>query len=89
MHKSKHQSSTGHEDIVTRSADRSCVVHGAGYSLPGRVALALDDTGNGFIAKFPAFASCDQDYYVCLSYSQARDLILAMSAFKQELGFDA
>jgi hypothetical protein len=28
-----------------------------------------------------------QDYYVCLDYSQAYDLVLALSMFKEELGF--
>lgn len=28
-----------------------------------------------------------QDYYVCPAYSQARDLVVALSAFKEELGF--
>jgi hypothetical protein len=28
-----------------------------------------------------------QDHYVCLDYSQARDLVLASSEFKKTLGF--
>ncbi len=85
----KHISTGGLVDTVFRGETQSSVVQGRGYNKPGHVACELKDTGNGFIARFPAFASCDQDYYVCLNYSQARDLILAASAFKQELGFDA
>lgn len=49
--------------------------------------LQLTDTGNGFIALFHAVHSTQQDYYVCLDYSQARDLVLGLAEFKQELGF--
>lgn len=79
---------TGQE--VIRNDNVSTVVQGVGYSLPGNIAVELTDTGNGFIAKFPAYPSksTDQDYYLCMSYSQAYDLILAFSAFKKELGFE-
>lgn len=85
----KYKSAGGCVDVVYRGDVRSTVVQGAGYNKPGHHACELTDTGNGFIAKFPALLACDQDYYVCLSYSQARDLVLAASAFKEELGFDA
>ncbi len=85
----KFKSPGGCVDVVSRGDVQSTVVQGAGYSNPGHHACELIDTGNGFIARFPALRTCDQDYYVCLNYSQARDLVLAASAFKQELGFDA
>jgi len=50
--------------------------------------LTLISTGNGFIAKFPSHRATHQDYYICLDYAQAYDLILALSAFKKELGFE-
>jgi hypothetical protein len=31
----------------------------------------LHNTGNGFIAKFYAFSSMEQPFYVCLDYAQA------------------
>jgi hypothetical protein len=49
--------------------------------------VRLEDTGNGYIARFPPHSSTQQDYYICLTYDQARDLVLALSAFQEELGF--
>lgn len=47
----------------------------------------VTNTGNGFIARFPAVHSTQQDYYVCLDYAQARDLVLGLAEFKETLGF--
>lgn len=63
------------------------VVNRQGYHRPDSTAVELTNTGNGYIAHFPAHSSTTQDYYVCLDYAQAYDLILALSAFKKELGF--
>jgi len=41
------------------------------------------------VAIFPSNSSARQDYFVCMDYSQARDLVLALSHFQRELGFDA
>jgi hypothetical protein len=55
---------------------------------PGEVRCELRETGNGFIAFFPAHNSVTQDYYICMGYDQARDLVLALSKFKKALGFE-
>lgn len=74
------------QDVV-RDGDVAKVIQGRGYYYPGESAVELTDTGNGFIAKYPAHDSVSQDYYVCLDYAQTYDLVLALSAFKTELGF--
>jgi len=58
-----------------------------GANFAGKVACSLENTGNGFIALFPSNSCTRQDYYVCLDYEQAYTLILALSAFKNDLGF--
>jgi hypothetical protein len=74
-------------DIVEVQPETAVVIAGPGYIDPGRVRCQITNTGNGYIAHFPAHRSTEQDYYVCLDYAQARDLILGLSAFKEELGF--
>ena len=75
------------EDLVDRHQSIAIVTRGFGYYMPGQDACVLRDTGNGFIAKFPTHSSSSQDYYVCLDYAQARDIVLALSKFQKELGF--
>jgi hypothetical protein len=75
------------EDLVDRHGPIAIVTQGHGYQWPGEDRCVLTDTGNGFIAKFPSHSSMTQDYYVCLDYSQARDIVLALSKFQAELGF--
>lgn len=72
---------------VHRFNNTAMVIQGHGYHNKGATSVELTNTGNGYIAKFPSHSSTTQDYYVCLDYAQAYDLILALSAFKQELGF--
>lgn len=72
---------------VFRVNDTAMVIQGIGYHSPGATSVELTNTGNGYIAKFPGNSSTTQDYYVCLDYGQAYDLVLALSAFKKELGF--
>jgi len=79
--------SDGTEDIVDRHGSVSIVTQGFGYYVPGETRVELTDTGNGFIARFPGNSSVCQDYYVCLDYAQARDIVLALSKFQKELGF--
>ena len=76
------------EQTVMRCGDESQVVAGKGFNSPGEVLCHLENTGNGYIACFPAYGCMEQDYYVCLDYAQAYDLVLALSAFKKELGFE-
>lgn len=75
------------EDIVERNDEMATVTQGLGYHKPGNLRCQLTDTGNGFIARFPGNSSTTQDYYVCLDYAQARDIVLALSKFQKELGF--
>ena len=78
---------THHKETVERIGDESYVKAGEGYNRPGETLCHLENTGNGYIAYFPTHTCMHQDYYVCLDYSQAYDLILALSMFKKELGF--
>lgn len=82
-----HVCTEGLIDQVQSDDKRSMVIRGKNYTFPGSVACDLEDTGNGFIARFPSESSAKQDYYVCLDYSQARDLVLALSSFAKTLGF--
>jgi hypothetical protein len=75
------------EETVRRRGSKSRVIAGKNYYNPGRTLCEVTDTGNGFIVKFPTHNSVTQDYYVCLDYAQASDMILGLSAFKEELGF--
>jgi len=76
-------------DESWRIGDTAYVAHRDGYAAHhrGHVACILKDTGNGFIAHFQSDRVTVQDHYVCLDYSQARDLVLAFSEFKKTLGF--
>ena len=79
--------SDGTEQIVERQGDIAEVTTSKGYAWPGETLCKVQNTGNGYIAHFPAPNCTMQDYYVCLDYSQAYDLVLALSMFKKELGF--
>ena len=83
----KRYESEGCEDLVERHDETVYVIQGKGFRSPGSVSLQLTNTGNGYIAFFPSDQSTVQDYYVCLDYSQARDLVLGLAEFKDELGF--
>lgn len=84
-----HTSDPSLTDIVRSANGNAEVVRSDGYSNPGEQACICRNTGNGFIAFFPSNNSTQQDYYVCMDYSQARDLVLALSHFQSELGFNA
>lgn len=75
------------QETVHRIKDVVFVKAGEGYNLPGQCLCVLENTGNGYLAYFPTSSSTRQDYYVCLDYAQAHDLVLALSMFKKELGF--
>ena len=61
---------------------------GEGYapSAIGRIIAKVTDTGNGYIAKFPAYSSTEQDHYVCLDYSEAHALWMALGEFYKKQG---
>lgn len=79
--------SDGTVQETSRCGDIAIVVQGEGYSEPGKVSCSVENTGNGYIARFNAPNCTMQDYYVCLDYAQARDLVLGLAEFKKELGF--
>ena len=79
--------SEGLLDEVRVSGDWTRVVRSLGYTRPGSVACELRDTGNGFIVRFPGVGSCDMDHCISLDYSEARELVLALSAHAKGLGF--
>ena len=76
-------------ELVTRVGETSFVHAGDGYSthVQNTVLCEVTNTGNGYIVRFPAPDCTRQDYYVCLDYAQAYDMIMGLSAFKKELGF--
>jgi hypothetical protein len=78
-----------HDEIVLRCGETSLVFGNKGYAphVRGEVICEVKNTGNGYIILFPSHTSTEQDYYVCLDYAQAYDMILGLSAFKKELGF--
>lgn len=78
----------GLQDHVFRDKDNAVVVAGNGYAIAGKMRCALTDTGNGFIAHFPSHTSTRQDSYACMDYDQAQALVMALSAFKKDLGFE-
>jgi len=80
--------SDGVDDIVEHYGDEADVIQGHGYRNPGDLGCRLTNTGNGYIAWFPSHQSTQQDYYVYLDYAQARELVLALSMLKKELGFE-
>jgi hypothetical protein len=49
---------------VKRDGEYSAVVQGAGYKFPGEASVILENTGNGYIARFPSHRCTAQDYYV-------------------------
>jgi hypothetical protein len=75
------------EQHLTRSGDIAQLIMGIGFNNEGEIAASAHNTGNGYIIRFPAHNCTQQDYYVCLDYAQAYDLILVLSAFKKDLGF--
>lgn len=45
----------------------------------------LENTGNGFIARFPGNGSTRQENYVCLDYAETSYLYATLKKFKKEL----
>lgn len=75
------------DERIVRTDNVATVLADAGYRNAGRPICEVTNTGNGYIVRFPANHSVTQDYYVCLDYAQAYDMILGLSAFKEDLGF--
>jgi hypothetical protein len=56
----------------------------ASYTSAGGTLCKITNTGNGYICKFPSWASTQQDYYVCLNYEQADYLAKGLTAFMNQ-----
>lgn len=80
--------SEGCQDTVYRRGSITRVVRGTGYLRERSTACELRDTGNGYIARFPAHSSVEQDRYLCMDYAQARELVLALTPHARSLGFE-
>lgn len=79
----------GGQQTVYQTGSVTRVIRGAGYQRERSVACELRDTGNGYIVRFPAHNSTEQDAYACLEYAQARELVLALTPHSADLGFAA
>ena len=75
------------DETIVREDNVAKVIAGDGYYNPSHSLCEVTNTGNGYIIRFPAHNCTQQDYYVCLDYAQAYDMILGLSAFKEDLGF--
>lgn len=73
-------------EIIKRTGPIVRIKFGPGYasSVIGRTMAKVTNTGNGYIAKFPSHSSINQDHYVCLDYSEAHALWLALNEFFKE-----
>lgn len=56
-------------------------------ALDKEVLLKVKDSGNGLICKFPAASCIEQDYYVCLDYSHAHYLFMALKSIYKDTDF--
>jgi hypothetical protein len=73
------------EDLIVIQKEGKVVLKaGAAYTIPGKTLCKIKDTGNGFIAKFPAWNNTDQDNYVCLDYSEAEYLMKGLKLLIDE-----
>ena len=66
-------------ETVTKRGAVVTVLPAAGYLPHVKKLLTLRDTGNGYIAHAPSHSSIQQDTYLCMDYSQAHSLWLALS----------
>jgi len=53
--------------------------------MDGKTLCKLKNTGNGYIAKFPSHSTMYQEYYACLDYAQASDLLKALVISSKQL----
>lgn len=81
--------SDGLLEIVETVGNLTRVIYGAGYVRPGSIACELTDTGNGFVVRLPRHGSHSSERCLILDYSQARELVLALSPHARALGFAA
>jgi len=62
----------GTSEIVSGSSSDGYYIHSReGYSMGVDMLCRMEDTGNGYIAYFPSYASHTQDNYICMDYAEA------------------
>jgi hypothetical protein len=68
------------DDVVKIKSDAS-------YVEDNKLLMKITDTGNGFICHSPSWNCLDQDNYICMDYSQAHLIYVALKEFGVE-GWD-
>ena len=54
------------------------------YTQDNKLLMKVTDTGNGFICKSPTWSCLDQDNYICMDYSEAHHIYVALKEFGAE-----
>ena len=72
--------------IITKKNSVKVVADNDNYyeQLNGKVLLKLKDTENGYIAKFYPMSSLEHPNYLCMDYSEAEILRLALNAMHEK-----
>lgn len=68
---------------VVEQGDTYILKTGKGYSSNVNILCLMQDTGNGYIAHFPSYSSCNQDNYICMGYDEAEYIYNLMSFIKK------
>ncbi len=59
------------ERIMSSGENTYVLKANAGYTTGVDVLCSIEDTGNGYIANFPSYSSCEQENYICMDYAEA------------------
>jgi hypothetical protein len=59
------------ERIMSSGENTYVLKANAGYTKDVDVLCSIEDTGNGYIANFPSYSSCEQENYICMDYAEA------------------
>jgi hypothetical protein len=54
------------------------------YTQDNKLLMKITDTGNGFICYSPSWTCLEQDDYICMDYSQAHYIFVALKALGAE-----
>lgn len=69
----------GTSEHVVEEGDTYILKAREGYCSNVNTLCSMQDTGNGYIAYFPSYSSCNQDNYICLGYDEAEYIYKLMS----------
>jgi hypothetical protein len=72
------------EKIITKPNSVKVIAQNYHDHINGKVLLKLKDSSNGFIAKFYPMTSTEQANYLCMDYSEAELLRLALNAMHEK-----